>query len=120
MKIEVTTNGSLLLTATEEEQEDIREALQSERLESSILADLLEPYSTNGSYTPFDAGQAMPFVGLTEAPCMAEAMEYAEDGEPRIVGRFWYFAQYCIASDLEQLAEHGATVYALAALEILK
>lgn len=113
MDITIKENGDLLLTVTLAEREDIREALHTGN-RHAIIGDLFEPYSCNGSFTPFDAGDANPFVGLTSAPCVAECMDTDDDGKNVIQGRFWYYANYQIEDELDALAETGECTFTLA------
>lgn len=110
---EVQPNGDLLLTIDGEDRENLP-ALVAERGWWSALWDLFEDYSCNGSYTPFDAGDGNPFVGLTAAPCIAEAMDYPDNGEREIIGRLWWFPDYMVRDPLDELAETGRTVFTLA------
>lgn len=116
MEIEITklANGDLEITMDEESREELAEAMQGTRGYWSVMADLFEPYFTNGSYEPFDAGDGNPFVGLTSAPCIAECMDVEDDGTRIIVGDFWYFERYMLDDPLEELATEGRTVFQLA------
>lgn len=117
MEIEIqrTQNGNLRLTMAEEFRADLAEAIEEgQRGFWGIMAELFEPYFTNGSYEPFDAGDGNPFVGLTSAPCIAECMDVADDGARNIIGDFWYFERYAIADPLEELATEGETIFELA------
>lgn len=105
-------NGNLLLQAGN----DARKALCDARDDGftsywSTMADAFESYSCNGSYTHFDAGQGNPFVGLTSAPCIAESMSYLDSGDLEIHGRLWYYSEYCLRSDLDELIARGRTEY---------
>lgn len=105
-------SGALLVTADNHAREFIAEELRNGRDYWGIWADLFEPYSTNGSYEPFDAGRANPFVGLTSAPCIAESMAVRDDGTREIEGRLWWFPDYCIRDPLDELKARGRTVFA--------
>jgi len=85
--------------------------MQSEKDDLTILIEGTESYWANGSFQPFDADQGNPFVGLTSAPCVAESMEYHDDGACEIYGRFWYFGNYQIVSFLDVLIETGQVVF---------
>ena len=78
------------------------------------LLDATEDYHCNGSYQPFDAGEGNPFVGLTEAPCIAEGMDYDDDGNATINGRFWYYGDYMITSFIDEIIENGKVIFTLA------
>ncbi len=113
MEITIKDNGDLELSVTGAERAEIREALRTGN-RWSVMAELFEPYSCNGSYTPFDAADANPFVGLTSAPCIAETMDVDDNGTQTIQGRFWYYADYQIRDELDDLADTGTTVFTLA------
>lgn len=63
---------------------------------------------------PFWRGDANPAIGLTDAPCIAESMDYLDNGDRVIVGRAWWFADYQIRDPLEELASDGETVFQFA------
>lgn len=111
---EVRENGDLLVTCDGDEREDLRDGAIARRGYWSVLWTLFEDYACNGSYTPFDAGDGNPFVGLTSAPCIAEAMTTEDDGENVIEGRCWWFPDYMTRDPLDELAETGRTVFKLA------
>lgn len=108
-------NGNLKLTANNATRLHIKEKLQEGReCHHSIMLDLFESYFTNGSFHPFDAGAGNPNVGLTDAPCVAESMNCDDNGQYEIEGRFWYYAEYMLKSELEQLKNKGYVIYTLA------
>lgn len=106
--------GDLKVTAGNETRSEIARWISDGRDRSTIAADLFESYSCNGSFTPFDAGDGNPFVGLTGAPCIAESMTVEDDGARAIDGRFWYFGDYMIRDELEELARRGRVIFTLA------
>lgn len=112
MRLTIQPNGNLLLQAANADRQDLAHALQLGFW--TAFADLLEPFSCNGSYAPFDAGEGNPFVGLTSAPCIAEAMDIADDGTQAIQGRFWYYPDYAIRDPLDELKRTGRTIFQLA------
>jgi hypothetical protein len=77
------------------------------------IYEALEPYSCNGSYAAFDAGDGNPFVGLSNAPCVAESLYMNDEGENIIEGRFWYADNYMITCPYYELAKTGRTVLTL-------
>lgn len=115
MNATIEADGSLKLTASNEDRARIKE-LETRGVHDpvAILADLLESYFTNGGFEPFDAGQGNPFVGLTSAPCIAESMTTHDDGENEIIGRFWYFGAYMLRDPVEDLKRRGRVVFDLA------
>jgi hypothetical protein len=136
MNINILPDGDLELALEEGERQWILDQLASDKSaaerawgppdELSMLGSLTEPYWANGGFEPFDAGQANPFVGLTTAPCIAESMNVADDGEMEIVidpnlppspdgeARFWYYTNYMTRSFIDDLVESGRTVFTLA------
>ena len=114
LTLSVLPNGNLRLAAGNEARARMRE-LQARGLDDiAILCALTEPYWTNGSYHPFDAGAARPFVGLTDAPCIAEELDYPDDGDPEIVGRLWWYPNYMLTSPVDELKRKGRVTFALA------
>ena len=115
IEVKIAENGDLHLFMAEEFRQELSDEIEEgARGFWGILADLFESYSCNGSYTPFDAGDGDPFVGLTSAPCIAEGMTVEDDGKRVIEGRFWYFERYAIADPLEELVTSGETIFELA------
>lgn len=111
----ILANGNLKVTAGNEGRAWLADEMASDHYDFwATLASALESYSCNGSYTPFDAGQANPFVGLTDAPCIAESLDIDDDGQAQIIGRFWYFERYMLDCPLEQLRNHGRVIFTLA------
>lgn len=106
--VTITDLGHLRITV---EGDD--ELLPVDTDEVNALGEMLEPYWTNGEFYPFDAGLANPYVGLTDAPCIAEEMEMADDGNNTILGRFWYFADYQTESFIETLENEGSVTFTL-------
>jgi len=104
-------DGNLKVTAGNEARSDIACGLK-EHGYWPTFASVFEPYSCNGGFTPFDAGDGNPFVGLTSAPCIAEALDCGDSGEQSVVGRLWYFPDYCLRDPLDELARKGVTVFA--------
>jgi hypothetical protein len=90
--------------------EFIQTGIEIDGNEVSTLRDIFEPYWTNNGFEPFDAGQANPFVGLTEAPCIAEhALIRADDGRQSIQpgDRVWWYPDYGIRNPLDVLLDRG-------------
>lgn len=104
----VLPDGSLLLTAGNAARAYIREQ-EKRQSDISILCDLTEGYWANGSFQPFDGGAGNPMVGLTSAPCIAEAMNH--DGQNEIEGRLWWFPDYALRSPIDELKRKGRTVF---------
>lgn len=110
---QVLPSGDLLVTADNETRAEIARGMNDFGYWGTF-ADAFEPHSCNGSYTPFDAGDGDPFVGLTSAPCIAETLFYDDDGRRDIDGRLWWFPDYMVRDPLDELKSHGRTVFSLA------
>lgn len=111
IECEIMKNGDLKLVANQETREHIAECLETDFGYWNTMASLFEHYAANGHYEHFDAGEADPFVGLTSAPCIAEYMDYPDEGGREIVGRLWWLSDYAIRDDLGELLETGETIY---------
>ncbi len=111
--VEVLPNGNLKLMASNAARSWIKEEQKSDRSSDTILRGGMEHLWTNGSYEPFDAGQANPFVGLTCAPCIAEQLDVLDNGDREVVGRLWYLG-YQIVDPMEELKRTGQVVFSLA------
>lgn len=110
-KISVTElpDGRLRITMPPGPRTEVREGTQHGWWPT--LQCLFEPYYTNGSYEPFDAGDGNPFVGLTSAPCIAESMTTAENGERTVLGKLWWFPDYMVRDPLAELLETGVVYF---------
>lgn len=104
--------GNLTLTLAAECRDEFAERMEAVG-EDNALWEATESYWTNGSFQPFSAGDANPFVGLSDAPCIAECMDTHDNGEPEIVGRFWYFPAYMVKSYGQELLDTGRTTFNL-------
>ena len=111
MDIQILPNGNLQLKADASDVEELMD-YKDERNETTLMSDLLEPYSTNSSFSFFDAGDANPFVGLTSAPCIAESLsDPDDDGKMEEEGRLWWFPDYAVRSIVDELIETGEVVF---------
>lgn len=108
----VLPSGNLLVTANTAMRSSIADGLKDNGYWST-MADAFESYSTNGGFTPFDAGEGNPFVGLSAAPCIAEAMDYRNPDELEVVGRLWVFTSYQVRDPLKELLTCGRTEFEL-------
>lgn len=111
---EIMQNGGLELRLRDYRAE-FAELVEKYGDETRVLCEAMESYSCNGGFTPFDAGNANPFVGLTSAPCIAESMDCDDSGKNSIRGRFWYFPNYMLESCVETLLNSGRVSFTLAA-----
>ena len=113
LEARIEPNGDLTLLANQATRDHLTE-LEDDTDFSNAMFDLFERWSSNGSYTLFDAAQGNPFVGLTSAPCIAECIDHDDNGEAEIVGRCWWFPNYQVTSYAEELRTKGQTTFALA------
>lgn len=111
VKITIEENGDLTLKLDNQVDRDDLKAILEDDGSDQALYTLLEDEAVNGSYTAFDAGNGNPFVGLTEAPCIAEQMDVHEDGTQVIIGDFWYFERYMLECPVEKLLEEGSVTF---------
>lgn len=114
IEIAITKDGDLKLTANADGVSWLEDNC-ADRADVDVLHDILDTHSCNGSFTPFEAGRANPFVGLTDAPCIAEAMtlDVDEDGRRQIVGRFWYLKNYATMDMVGTLINKGELLFHL-------
>ena len=94
--------------------DDIADRVAADGNEANVLRDLLEPHWTNNGFEPFDAGLANPFVGLTEAPCIAEhALMLDDDGKRHIQpgDRVWWYPGYGLRNPLNVLLQRGEVIF---------
>lgn len=101
-------SGNLRLVADEEAREEARDKIEAGINDDvGILLELTEDHWTNGGFEPFDGGQGNPFVGLTDAPCIAESMDIDGEGQRTINGRLWFYPEYMVMNPVAELADHG-------------
>lgn len=113
LNLAVLPSGALLLTANNPTRNYLA-TMGDDSDFTQAMYDLLEPFSSNGGFVLFDAGQANPFVGLTSAPCIAESMAYDDDGSAEVEGRLWWFEPYQVSSYVRELRTKGRVVFACA------
>jgi hypothetical protein len=110
----VLEGGNLELTLSCPEARDwLIEGMQS-RPSDDLLWEGMEHYWCNGQFEPFCAGLGNPFVGLTDAPCIAEAMDLDDNGLKTIHGRCWWFPAYMVRDFAQDLLEWGRAIFQLA------
>lgn len=114
LNLTILENGNLEISFDESDREGIEEMLSDGHSDLSILLEGTEHYFTNGSYHPFDASHANPFVGLTDATCIAQSLDYDDDGNAIIEGDFWYDAHSAIRNCIEEMLSDGRVIFTLA------
>jgi len=93
----------------------IADGIKADGNEVSTLRDIFERHWTNNGFEPFDAGLANPFVGMTDAPCIAEhALDRKDDGTQSIQpgDRVWWYPGYCLRNPLDVLLDRGEVEFA--------
>lgn len=111
LSIQKLASGHLQITADAVARAELLDQMELGRTSDQILMDGTESYWTNGSYTPFDAGQANPFVGLTCAPCIAEHLDVDDDGARTVDGGLWWYPNYMVSDPMEVLMKTGSVVF---------
>lgn len=105
LKIKKLSTGKLLLTIADS---ILNEAKDDYYHNDNFEYDLFEQYSSNGGYTLFDPSNGNPFIGLTNAPCVAESLVDIDDwGTLAIQGDFWYYPDYQTTNWVELLVTTG-------------
>lgn len=113
MIVEILENGNLKLLIESDDIEIINDAKLDVNIpyDYDLLSDLLELYSCNGSFAYFNAGDGNPFVGLSDAPCIAEQLDYQDNGDIEIIGNYWYYADYMTNSLISELLDNGHVIF---------
>lgn len=79
-----------------------------ERTSLAMWAELLESHSCNGSYAlvaPEDIG------ALTDSPIIAESVTYEDDGMATVEGQVWWFPDYAVRNELQELRDGQTVVF---------
>lgn len=109
--LNVDENGNLKITLGRGETiERLKEEME-EKTSLDILIEGTECFWTNGGYQPFDGGAGNPWVGMTDAPCIAEEMDHCDNGDRTVVGDCWYYPGYMVDDFLEDIIENGFTLF---------
>ena len=77
----------------------------------SILADLLEDHLANGWELPEDIG------ALTSAPILSDSAQRDDQGKLTKIGDCYWFPDYAVTSELEEMLDKGFVNFALAPSE---
>lgn len=109
LNVDIIAEG-LKISCEDEFMEEMIEMLK-EKGEAYVFAEGLESYSCNGSYTYFNAGEGNPFVGLSDAPCIAESVDYDDNGHATVQGEFWYYPDYMLKCPVEEMIENGYVIF---------
>ena len=107
-------NGDLEIILWDATDHDELAEMLADKTDMDILLEGFEHYFTNGSYHPFNAGDGNPHVGLTDADCIAESINFDDNGDAEIVGAFWYDPDYVYRSCIRHIIENGRVVFTLA------
>lgn len=108
LNFKILENSNLLITAGNAARQYIKE---NQKPDVFMIHDLMEWEICNGSFSPFNAGDANPFIGLTSAPAIAECMETDENGKNHIIGQCWYFEPYQVADFCDILKRRGRVIF---------
>lgn len=92
--------NNLIITINLEDIDEVKQ-MYEEYGYYYTMCQIFEPYQTNGSYTFFDT-EIIP-IGLTNAPAIAESMEYDDQGNQTPIGNIWYFKNYQTENEIENL-----------------
>lgn len=79
-----------------------------ERSHTQIWVELLEDRACNGGAVFAEAGD---IGALSDAPCILEGVDYGDDGALIPQGRVWYFADYMVRDELQELAQGQTVVF---------
>lgn len=112
-KATVLSNGDLEITLWDSEDRDELADMLADKTDMDILLEGFEHYFTNGSYHPFNAGDGNPFVGLTSDICIAESINFTDDGDAEIEGAFWHYPETYRYNIIEQLLENEKVIFKL-------
>ena len=107
LTFKILDNGNLSVTA--DLPGEIQEMIDDGKDYWQIMSDLFEETACNGSYTVFDGSVGNPYVGLTDATCVAESLDVDDEGNKTIDGDgFWYWVS---VTELEtKLLAKGETI----------
>lgn len=98
-------NGQLHIRLDPDAREEVEELL--EKPVDQAFADLIEWHLGNGwtLLDPDDVG------ALTASPILSNDVQWDEDGNIVSVGRVFWFPEYQVKSEIEELLEHGEVVF---------
>lgn len=98
-------NGQLHIRLDPDAREEVEELL--EKPVDQAFSELIEWHLSNG-WTLLDPGD----VGaLTESPILSQDVQWDEDGNILSVGRVYWFPEYQVKSEIQELLEHGEVVF---------
>jgi len=105
LDIKETPNSNLeLFIPKRSDRVDLIGQIRSDRSEGTIWADLLEPFSCNGSYSPIDP--ECHALGLTSDPYMlAEEAVIEDNGDLTVCGKLYHYDGYMLRSVPVELAK---------------
>ena len=109
LNLKINTDGNLEITATEKGKEFINENREFDGI--FIWCDLLEQYSTNGSYNLVDPEN---IGALTDAPIIADiSPEINDNGEITYYEdtKFFWFPEYETIDEMEKLLNNETVIF---------
>jgi len=108
LNLTILDNGDLEVSAIDpsEVQDMIDGGYQDDE---SIMCELFESESCNGSYTPFEGRDGDPFIGLFGGPCIAPEMDIDDYGNLVI---YFYCEKYHsgVQSHKNNIKQHSCFV----------
>lgn len=98
-------DGQLHIRLDPEAREEVEELL--DKPVDQAFAELIEYHLANGwtLLDPEDVG------ALTASPILSEEVQYDEDGNIASVGRVYWYPEYQVKSEIEELLEDGEVVF---------
>ncbi len=106
LNLTILETGNLEISFDESDREGIEEMLDRHS-DLSILLEGTEHYFTNGGFHPFDGSNDVPQIGLFGGTCIAETLNFDDDGNAEIEGDFWYDPNYAIRCCITEMLEEG-------------
>ena len=107
----IAENGDMILTADSDFRDEISAFLADGRDPSGEIAEMILDRCNDGP------DFILPeWVGaMTDAPIIAEHVNFTDDGTPEIEGRVWWFPSYMVTDPWRELADTGVVRFTLGA-----
>lgn len=113
VKIRQQPNGDISLALTSDGKDLVAEMLDDEKLEDTILGEVLEDITCNSPYGLYSSAQV---GGLTESPIIGWEVEIGEKGE--VVENddtiYWWFPDYMVINIAEALRDTKCIIFTAA------
>lgn len=110
LNFEELPNGNLKITLTKEGREELKELMGKSKDYMGIWLDLIEVYQCNGSYQIVHPEK---IAALTDSPIIGLNVDYDDNGEiePNDALKIWWYPEYQVVSEFEQLLKHRSIVF---------